>query len=189
MHDIEPYFRWRENYVSSEDSSSPFYGRQYSEFQYSQKIYNYFIHPQWDYIGSPTLYAKQLFTDYLEGYTIIELLGEWNDCINNDVTYLKREIIDHILKQDISKYIILCDNVMNFHSDDDCYYEEWYDDVKDEDGWVCFINTREHVLAEMNSVHLKNYVMLGDEYNEILWQKLKPRGVYEHIQTIMSEYA
>ena len=78
---------------------------------------------------------------------------------------------------------------MNFHSDDDCYYEEWYDDVKDEDGWVCFINTREHVLAEMNSVHLKNYVMLGDEYNEILWQKLKPRGVYEHIQTIMSEYA
>ena len=189
MHDIEPHYRWREQYIAAQDDRSPFYGRQYSEFQYSQKIYNYFIHPQWDYIGSPTLYAKMLYADYHEGYVIIELFGEWNDCINNDVMYLKREIIDHISKHEITKFIILCDNVLTFHCDDDCYYEEWYDDIKEEDGWVCFINTREHVLDEMNQIYLKNYIMLGDEYNELIWQNLKPKGIYQAVQNIMSEYA
>ena len=123
MHDIEPHYRWRDQYIASEDERSPFFGRQHSEFQYSQKIYNYFIHPQWDHIGSPTLYTKMLYADYNEEYVILELLGEWNDCIHNDIMFLKREIIDHIMKHKISKYILLCDNVLNFHSDDDCYYD------------------------------------------------------------------
>jgi hypothetical protein len=55
MHDIEPYYHWRDRYVAAEDKESPFYGRQYSEFEFSQQIYNYYIHPQWDDFGSPKL--------------------------------------------------------------------------------------------------------------------------------------
>ena len=189
MHDIEPHYRWRDQYIASVDERSPFFGRQHSEFQYSQKIYNYFIHPQWDHIGSPTLYTKMLYADYNEEYVILELLGEWNDCIHNDIMFLKREIIDHIMKHKISKYILLCDNVLNFHSDDDCYYEEWYEDVRDLDGWICFINLREHILAEMNQVNLKNYIMIGEEYNDIIWQNLKPNGIYQTVQSIISDDA
>jgi len=81
MHDIEPYYKWREYYVASEDERSPFFGRTYDEFKFTKKIYNYFIHPQWDYIGSPTLYIKILYVDYTLGYTLIELIGEWNDAV------------------------------------------------------------------------------------------------------------
>jgi len=47
MQDIEPYYRWRDLYIADEDELSPFYGREYSEFEYTNTIYNYYIHPQW----------------------------------------------------------------------------------------------------------------------------------------------
>src|SRR5687768_14996387 len=81
MHDIEPYFQWIDEYIASEDNRSPLYGRVYDEFFYTNTIYNYYIHPQWDEFGSPTLYLKILFVDYDLHYAIIELIGEWNDCI------------------------------------------------------------------------------------------------------------
>ena len=96
MHTIEPYYNWRHLYIASEDSESPFYGREYSEFEYVNTIYNFYIHPQWDDIGSETLYIKILFVDYEEKYAIIELIGEWNDAINNDIMLLKRDFIDEL---------------------------------------------------------------------------------------------
>jgi hypothetical protein len=112
MHQIEPFFNWRHLYTAEEDPKSPFYGRTYSEFEFTQVVYNYFIHPQWDDFGSRTLYLKILFTDYDEQYAILELLGEWNDAIENDIMELKREIIDHLSKKGICKFILICENVL-----------------------------------------------------------------------------
>ncbi|MEL6923458.1 MAG: hypothetical protein AAFO94_05365, partial [Bacteroidota bacterium] len=155
MHDIEPYFKWRDKYVAAQDSRSPFYGRVYDEFKFTQKIYNYFIHPQWDFFGSPTLYMKILYVDYEQGFAMMELIGEWNDCITNDVMYLKREIVDQLQQYHIYKFILFCDNVLNFHGSDDSYYEEWYDDIKEENGWICLINVLEHVEEEMKNTQLQ----------------------------------
>jgi hypothetical protein len=99
MHEIEPYYAWRDHYVAAEDDRSPFYGREYSEFQYSQKIYNYYIHPQWDDFGSSTLYLKILWADYLSGTAIIELIGEWNDLLHNDIMLLKRDLCDQLIEE------------------------------------------------------------------------------------------
>ncbi len=181
MHDIEPYFKWRELYVASEDDQSPFYGRSYSEFQFTQKIYNYFIHPQWDHIGSPTLYVKILYTDYEQGYALIELIGEWNDAINNDIMFLKREVIDHMIRSGIYKYTLLCDNVLNFHGDEDCYYEEWYDDVKEEGGWISMINLREHISSEMIKMRLNHFVNMEGEIRDIEWQRHLPDTLFQFI--------
>ena len=178
MHDIEPFYRWRDYYVAAEDERSPFYGREYDEFQYTQKIYNYFIHPQWDEFGSSTLYLKILYTDYDLGYTIIELIGEWNDCLDNDVMYLKREVIDPLIEEGIRRFILICENVLNFHGSDDCYYEEWLEDVKEEGGWICFINTQEHVAAEMQETGLQSYVNFGDAFNDINWRPHKPKAIF-----------
>ena len=52
MHEIEPYYKWRDDYVASEDEYSPFYATQYSEFEYDKQVYNYLLHPQWDSFGS-----------------------------------------------------------------------------------------------------------------------------------------
>lgn len=79
MHDIEPYFLWRDLYITAEDERSLFYGTVNNEFSYSNKVYNFYIHPQWDAFDSTTLYMKLLFVDYDEGYCIMEMIGEWND--------------------------------------------------------------------------------------------------------------
>ena len=134
MHDIEPFYNWRHIYVSEEDERSPFYQREYSEFEFTQTVYNYYIHPQWDEFGSRTLYLKVLQADYDEHYVVIELLGEWNDAIENDIMTLKRDVIDKFEQEGIHKFILITENVMNFHSGDRDYYEEWYEEVNGEPG-------------------------------------------------------
>jgi len=181
MHDIEPHFKWRDRYVASEDARSPFFGRIYNEFQFTQKVYNYFIHPQWDDIGSPTLYAKILYCDYDEQYAIIEFIGEWNDCISNDVMILKQNMINALIEEGIDKYILLCDNVMNFHGDDDCYYEEWHGDIGDHGGWICMLDTRDHIETELRDASVDHYVNLGDAFNGIAWRGLAPKALFETV--------
>ena len=145
MHGIEPFYNWRHLYIASEDNQSPFYNKEYSEFEYTNTIYNFYIHPQWDDIGSETIYIKILFVDYEESYAIIELIGEWNDAINNDIMFLKRDIVDELNNYGINKYILIGENVLNFHTSDDSYYEEWFEDIGD-NGWIVLINFRDNVL-------------------------------------------
>ncbi|MCB9280373.1 MAG: hypothetical protein H6562_15880 [Lewinellaceae bacterium] len=182
MHDIEPHYHWRDEYVASEDKQSPFYRRKYDEFRFKNRVYNYFIHPQWDEFGSSTLYLKVLFADYDEGFAIIELIGEWNDCLHNDIKFLKREVIDPMVETGIYKYILICENVLNFHGSDDSYYEEWYEDVAENDGWISFLNTLKHVEEEMRDSRLRPYVHFGELYNDLNWRPHKPQTVFEVIE-------
>lgn len=186
MHDIEPFHRWRDYYVASEDEYSPFYGQVYDEFYYRNKVYNYFIHPQWDDFGSDTLYMKVLFVDYDEGYTIIELIGEWNDCLHNDIMYLKRDVIDSMSKNGISKYILIGENVLNFHGSDEDYYEEWYEDIRDEGGWVVILNTLDHVTDEMKATRLQHFINFGDEFTSVNWRPHTPKRVFKAIEAIVN---
>jgi hypothetical protein len=187
MHDIEPWWGWRDEYTAEKDQKSPFYKRMYDEFMFTNKVYNYYIHPQWDYFGSETLYGKILYTDYYKKYSLLELIGEWNDCIGNDVMFLKRDVIDILIKNGIRKFILFCDNVLNFHGDDDSYYEEWYDDIKDDDGWICIVNGFEHVIKEMDKYRLYNYINYGPPYNELNWRTQKPTFVVQGIETEMND--
>ena len=186
MHDIEPFYRWRPNYIASEDERSPFYGRVYDEFRFTNKIYNYFIHPQWDKFGSQTLYMKILFADYDEGFACIELIGEWNDCITNDVMFVKREIVDHLMNSGIVKFVLLCEHVLNFHGEDDSYYEEWYDDLTDEGGWICFVNTLDHVAREMEDTRLQYFIHFGEPYNNINWRTFNPKSLVDYLEGVIS---
>lgn len=183
MQDIEPYYHWREYYNSEEDVHSPFYGRTYSEFEYSSTIYNYFIHPQWDAFDSNTLYLKILCVDYEQQFAILEFIGEWNDALHNDVMYLKRNVIDPLLKNGIQKFIFIGENVLNFHSSDDCYYEEWADDIAD--GWIAFINFRQHVEDEIIAAHIDQYVLLGAPFNNMHWRKYKPHALVMHVENML----
>jgi hypothetical protein len=183
MQDIEPYYSWRHLYVASEDDRSPFYERSYNEFEYDKQIYNFYIHPQWDDIGSETLFIKILFVNYDIGFAIIELLGEWNDCINNDVMVLKREIIDLLIEEDIDKFILIGENVLNFHASDESYYEEWNEDI--EDGWVAFLNFRKHVLTEFQRSNIDYYILLGGNINEVSWRTFEPNELFEKINNLV----
>ena len=174
MHNLEPYYNWRHLYIASEDERSPFFEREYSEFEFTHKIYNYLIHPQWDFIGSPTLYIKILYTDYEAGYAIIEMLGEWNDCIHNDIMILKRDIMDVLIGEGITKFILIGENIMIFHSDADDYYQEWFEDV--EDGWIALVNFRDQVIRDFESANLDYYFAMGGKLNQLDWRTWSPHG-------------
>lgn len=181
MHTIEPFIKWNKFYMSSEDKNSPFFGKTYNNDLYSQKVYNYFIHSEWDDMGSSTLYAKIIFVDYEESYAFIELIGEWNDCLYNDVMYLKRNIVDNLVFHKVFNIFIFCEHVFNFHSSDNSYYEEWWDDVKDDNGNIIFLNTRKHIWEEMQSVQIQYYAHFGEDYNDFEWQNKTPKMVYQEI--------
>jgi hypothetical protein len=185
MQDIEPYYNWRHLYIASEDDRSPFYDREYSEFEYTNAIYNFVIHPQWDDIDSPTLYIKILFVDYDTGYAIIEMIGEWNDCINNDIMILKRDIIEKIMLHGVNKFILIGENVLNFHYSDDCYYEEWFEEV--EDGWIAFLNFRDHVLKEFNQANIDYYIVSGGRLNDIAWRTSSPQQLFEKVESVVQK--
>lgn len=178
MHDLEPHYNWRSLYTAEEDARSPFYGRQYSEFDFHNQVYDHFLHPQWDEFGSNTLYIKLLYADYQEGFAILELIGEWNDTLYNDIMHLKREVIDILTYEGISKFILVGENVLNFHASDDSYYEEWIDDISAEDGWVALINFRDYILQEFSDANIDSYFVMGGKINEIDWRTQHPRQLY-----------
>lgn len=180
MHEIEPFYRWRDDYIAEEDERSPFYEREYSEFEFDKQIYNFLLHPQWDQFGSPTLYIKVLYTDYEHAYTIIEMIGEWNDAINNDIMHLKREVIDLMVDEGINKFILIGENVLNFHASDDCYYEEWFEEI--EEGWIAGLDFRLHVIEEFKTNDIDYFINFGGELNTINWRNLKPIQVYHHVE-------
>ncbi len=182
MQDIEPYYNWRHLYTAEEDFRTPFYGRTYSEFEFSQTVYNYYIHPQWDDFGSKTLYMKILFADYEQQYAIIELLGEWNDAIENDIMTMRRDVTDQLYANGIVKFILIAENVLNFHSSDDSYYEEWREQVQDNGGWITIIDMPEQTQYDFKRARLTNYVSL---INFPQWRTLKPDIVFNQIDNWM----
>ncbi len=174
MHGIEPYWRWRDLYIAEEDQFSPFYEKEYSEMEFTHAIYDHVIHPQWDFIGTPTLFIKILFVDYDEGVATIEMIGEWNDAINNDIMFFKRDIIDILIGNGIYRFIIIGENVLNFHSDSEDYYEEWYNDIIDEGGWIALVNFNEHVVDEMMKDNIHYYMHSNEALQNLAWRKFNP---------------
>lgn len=183
MQDIEPFYNWRHLYISEEDVHSPFYGRTYSEFEYSQTLYNFYIHPQWDEFGSRTLFMKILFADYEQHFVIIELLGEWNDAIENDIMTLRREITDILYRKGFTRFILITENVLNFHSSDDSYYEEWSEQLEDERGWVVILNMPEQSKYDFKRARLTNYIELLELPQ---WRTMKPEAIFQMIDQLMS---
>ncbi|MFN0031592.1 MAG: hypothetical protein ACKVOR_05480 [Flavobacteriales bacterium] len=182
MHTLEPYYNWRGLYAAEEDPFSPFFQREYSEFEYSKKIYNYYIHPQWDDFGSQTLFLKILYTSYEEGYAILELIGEWNDLLYNDIMFLKREVAECIMQHGIYKFILIGENVLNYHGQDDSYYAEWYEELEDNNGWLAMVNLQPHVLEDIGQTGLDSYMVLGGNLNEFNWRTMHPHQFFQMVQ-------
>lgn len=180
MHSIEPFYLWRDIYNSEQDPNALNYGEVYSEFHYTNRVYNYLIHPQWDSFGSETLFYKMLYADYEQEFCIIELIGEWNDAIDNDIMVLKTELINHLIDCGIQNFALIMENVLNFHADASDYYEEWKEEIE---GGIYFLNALPHVLEEMQSYRLHHSISFGGELNDVNWRKTKPDQLLEILET------
>ena len=183
MQNIEPFYGWEKYYNASEDERSPFHEREYNLHQYENDIYGYYIHPLWDEIGSETLYCKILFANYDRQFVIIELFGEWNDTLHNDVMYLKRQVIDVLVNQGIKHFILISENILNFHGSDDSYYEEWFEDV--EDGWIAAIHSPEFIEREWKKYRLDYYINFGGTLDIANWRTLLPAALFDLVNSLL----
>jgi hypothetical protein len=184
MHDIEPFYSWLKFYDPYLDSKLPFLGHQPDYTQYTHDIYGYYIHPDWDYIGSETLYIKVLYVGYQSRFAVFEFIGEWNDTLHNDVMFLKRRVVDPLLDSGVSKFVLIGENVLNFHGSDESYYEEWTEDLE-EDGWIIALNFRDFVKAEQHKYNLQDWLMFFDFP---AWRTLKPQKLLELIENSLTRY-
>jgi hypothetical protein len=158
MHDIEPFYNWRHIYIADEDKKSPFYRRTY--------------------------YLKIIYVDYELNFAIIELIGEWNDAIENDIMQLKRDVIDQLFQEKIFKYILITENVLNFHSSDKEYYEEWFEQVTDEEGWIVALNMPEATQYDFKRKKLNYFIELMQLEN---WRVYKPYHLFRKIDDELSK--
>lgn len=187
MHDLEPYYNWRDYYISSEDENSPFYGYQNSEMEFTHAIYNYIIHPQWDSMGSPTLFLKILYVNYELQCAIIEFIGEWNDSHHDDISTLKQDVIDPLLEKGVVKFILIGENVLILHPDDDSYYEEWFNDSDDGDGWIALINFRNHVLESLVEIGVDRFFLSGGKLSDMAWRTKEPDTLIEEVNALVNK--
>ena len=182
MHELEPFYNWRHLYTAEDDELSPFYGKEYSEFEFTNTVYNYYIHPQWDEFGAKNLYLKMLYADYEYNFVIVEMIGEWNDAIEDDIMQLKRSFIDHLFSKEIFKFIFITENVLNFHSGDVDYYQEWKDDIKEKGGWMVALNMPQQTQYDFQLAHIDRYLNLMEIEQ---WRTMQPFHLFQLIDNKM----
>ncbi|MCB0773639.1 MAG: hypothetical protein KJZ58_12410 [Flavobacteriales bacterium] len=188
MHTIEPFFNWRHLYTAEDDPQSPFHGTAHSELEFTHAVYDHVIHPQWDDFGSSTLYLKALYADYEEQFAVIEFIGEWNDLLHNDIMYLKRDVLEPMMAEGISKFILIGGNVLNFHAGEEDYYAEWFDEVMDAGGWIALVNFLPHVLEDLQAAGLDQYMALGGKLDHLEWRRLHPDDLLARVDDLVTKW-
>ena len=121
--------------------------------------------------------------DYVIGYCVIEFLGEWNDAVHNDIMRLKRDLVDEMIPLGIDKYILIGENILNFHADITDYYEEWLEEVPN--GWMAFLNLREHVVQELSAYGVDQYFILGGDLYHLECRTKKPELLYAKLLAVV----
>ena len=99
---------------------------------------------------------------------------------------LKRDIIDELSLNGITKFVIIGENVLNFHASDDSYYEEWFED-NGEEGWIIFLNFRQHVLKEFHQHNIDYFFLSGGELDDFNWRRFSPGQVFGNLQKVIEK--
>jgi hypothetical protein len=182
MHDIEPFWNWRHKYTAEEDERSPFFGEDHSEFEFTNAVYDHVIHPQWDNFGSthPVHEAalrrpRRRLRHHRADRRVERPAAQRHHAVQAE----HHRTPDG---QGINKFILIGENVLNFHTSDEEYYAEWFEEVSDADGWIALLNFRPHVLEDMQSANIDQYFLLGGKLNALKWRTQEPETVFEVVE-------
>jgi hypothetical protein len=183
--DIEPYFGWLHLYSHEQDEHSPFHDVEHNLFEYDRHIYTFNAHPLWDTIDSESLLVKILYVDYHTGFAIIELLGEWNDLFDNDFRLLIENCLQYLTDFEVYRFIFICENVFNIYLQDDDYYQAFYEDLIENEGWMCLLKARPMVIEEFERYNIGRFFYWNAQHDELKWRKLHPLQLYQTIDQSM----
>jgi hypothetical protein len=94
-------------------------------------------------------------------------------------------VINPLLEVGISKFIFITENVLNFHSGDYEYYEEWRDEISEDAGFIVWLNLPEQSQYDFNRSKIKQFVQIF----EILdWRTGKPSLLLTKVLAKMDQY-
>jgi hypothetical protein len=91
---------------------------------------------------------------------------------------MKRDVVDKMEAEGINKFILITENVLNFHSGDKDYYQEWYEEVSDETGWIVCLNMPEATQYDFKKAKINYYVELMSLDN---WRTYRPFHLFKKI--------
>jgi hypothetical protein len=94
--------------------------------------------------------------------------------------YFKRNIVEVLLEEKITRFILIGENVLNFHFGDSDYYEEWFDEI--EDGWIVALNFRAHVIREFRHANLDYYISFGGKFDDFNWRCHDPNQLFKAVE-------
>ena len=98
--------------------------------------------------------------------------------------FLKRNVADVLIAQGIRQFILIGENVLDYHGDTTDYYEEWFEDI--EEGFVLCLNFRSHVAQELTKFKVDNYLLFGGRFNEIPWRRSNPLQLFRILSALVT---
>ncbi|MEL7162648.1 MAG: hypothetical protein AAFN92_17960, partial [Bacteroidota bacterium] len=105
--------------------------------------------------------------------------------VHNDVMHLKREFLDQLIGNGIRHFVIVLEGVLNFHGSDADYYEEWYQEITEDGGWIALLNVHDHVMDELTQTRLDDYLHYGEVLNNLTWRPQKPHRIFEAVDGLV----
>jgi hypothetical protein len=99
--------------------------------------------------------------------------------------YLYRNVIEILVEQNIKYFILIGENVLEFHADTNDYYEEWFDNIGD--GWIVGLNFRDHVLKEFADANIDYFIAFGGRFAEIVWRKYLPEQLFDIVNNLITK--
>jgi hypothetical protein len=96
---------------------------------------------------------------------------------------LKRNIIEVLISNGIRRFILIGENILNFHGSDDSYYEEWFEEV--EDGWIAAVSFPDFIQDEFKKYHIDQYINMGGTLQLEKWRTLQPHHFFEIVDKLI----
>jgi hypothetical protein len=99
--------------------------------------------------------------------------------------YLKRDVIEPMLVEGISKFILIGENVLNFHAGEEDYYAEWFEETTDQGGWTALVNFLPHVREDLQVASLDQYLLFGGKLDAMPWRTLEPGELFARVDSLV----
>lgn len=90
-----------------------------------------------------------------------------------------------MLAEGISKFILIGENIFNFHGSDDSYYEAWFEEL--EEGWIAALNFPEFIIDEMKRYQLHHYINLNESLYIEKWRTYQPLVLCNLVEKMITE--
>ncbi len=59
------------------------------------------------------------------------------------------------------------------------------EEIAEEGGWICLVNTLQHVEEEMKDTKLQYFMNFGMDYNSINWRPQKPKLFFRALDALV----